>query len=218
MKTLRNLDRKIDGTRLVGQAMFGTDPTDPTSADLDVAGYTVYYGVLYGGRLSGSDVQAFLQQAHRTYPKKPIMVIEYGHWADNAYDENQQVRVFNTYFTQLSAVFGTEPNGFVGGAVWWTLDDYWTQKPGLTVETFGLYRPDGSLRKVGTTASRAFARTAPSPAPPTLRSNGVAVAIAPTARHSLLLPYIAYGLIVPAAVLVLLILVLSRVRPRRLAW
>src|SRR5881397_4020188 len=76
------LDRPIDGTRLTGQAMYGTDPTDRTSAGLDVAGYTVYYGVLYGGRLSGLDVQTFLQQAHRTYPKKPIMVLEYGHWAD----------------------------------------------------------------------------------------------------------------------------------------
>ena len=48
LNTLRALDRRIDGTRLIGQAMSGTDPTDPTSANLDVAGYTLYYGVLYG--------------------------------------------------------------------------------------------------------------------------------------------------------------------------
>ena len=218
LRTLHALDRRIDGTRLTGQAMYGTDPTDNTSAGLDVAGFTVYYGVLYGGRLSGLVVQTFLQQAHKTYPKKPIMVLEYGHWADNAYDENQQLRVFNTYYQQISANFDTEPDGFVGAGVWWTLDDYWTQKPGITVEKFGLYKPDGSLRKAGAAASRAFARTGPSTAPPVVRSKGVAVPIVPSESHARLLPYLAYGFALPAAVLALLIVLLSRVRPRRLAW
>jgi len=218
LRTLKALDRRIDGTRLVGQAMYGTDPADPTSADLDVAGYTMYWGVLYGGRLSGSDIQAALQLAHRTYPKKPVMVLEYGHWADNPGDESQQLRVFNTYNGQLSTVFDTQQDGFVGAAVWWTLDDYWTQRPGLTTETFGLYRPDGKLRKAGVEASRAFAATSVATGPPAAPSKGVAVAIVPTQRHSLLLPYIAYGLAVPAIVIGLLILLLSRVRPRRLAW
>ena len=218
MRALHALDRRIDGTRLTGQAMYGTDPSDPTSADLDVAAYTVYYGVLYGGRLSGSAVQTALLQAHSQYPRKPIMVLEYGHWADNPADENQQLRVFNTYYSQLSATFDTHQDGFVGAAVWWTLDDYWTQRPGLTLETFGLYRPDGAMRKAGVEASRAFAATAPSPAPPTVRSSGVAVAIVPSERHARLLPYIGYGLAVPAIALALLIFLLSRVRPRRLAW
>ena len=218
MRALHALDRRIDGTRLTGQAMYGTNPSDPTSADLDVAAYTVYYGVLYGGRLSGSAVQTALLQAHGQYPRKPIMVLEYGHWADNPADENQQLRVFNTYYSQLSANFDTHQDGFVGAAVWWTLDDYWTQRPGLTLETFGLYRPDGAMRKAGVEASRAFAATAPSPAPPTVRSSGVAVAIVPSERHARLLPYIGYGLAVPAIALALLIFLLSRVRPRRLAW
>ena len=218
LNTLHALDRRIDGTRLTGQAMYGTDPTDRTSDGLDVAGYTVYYGVLYGGRLSGLDVQTFLQQAHRTYPKKPIMVLEYGHWADNAYDENQQLRVFNTYYQQISAEFDTAPDGFVGAGVWWTMDDYWTQKPGLTVEAFGLYRPDGTLRKAGVAAAKAYARTGSSPAPPGGRSRGVAVAIVPSESHARLLPYLAYGFALPAVVLGLVIFLLSRVRPRRLAW
>ena len=218
LKALHSLDRRIDGTRLTGQAMYGTDPSDPTSSNLDVAGYTVYYGVQYGGRLSGLVVQTALQQAHKKYPKKPIVVLEFGHWADNPREENEQLRVFNTYYPQLSADFDTEQDGFVGAAVWWTLDDYWTQRPGLTVETFGLYRPDGSLRKAGAAASRDFARTGPSSAPAAVRSKGVAVAIVPGERHARLLPYIAYGFAVPAIALALLIFLLSRVRPRRLAW
>jgi hypothetical protein len=163
-------------------------------------------------------VQTFLQQAHRTYPKKPIMVMEYGHWADNAYDENQQQHVFNTYYQQISASFDTEQDGFVGAGVWWTLDDYWTEKPGLVVEAFGLYKPDGTLRKAGVAASRAFEKTGPSTAPTVVTSKGVAVAIVPSESHARLLPYIAYGLAVPAVVLGLVIFLLSRVKPRRPAW
>jgi beta-glucuronidase len=218
LNTLHAIDRRIDGTRLTGQAMYGTDPADPTSAGLDVAAYTVYYGVLYGGRLSGADVQAFLQDAHQAYPKKPIMVLEYGYWADTPKDENQQVRVFNTYYPQISADFDTHENGFVGAAVWWTLDDYWTQKPGLTLERFGLYSPDGELRKVGVVASREFNLTGPSSAPPVVRSTGVATAIVPTERHARFLPYILFAFVAPALALAALIFLLSRVRPRRLAW
>ena len=216
LNTLHALDRKIDGTRLTGQAAYGTEPTDSTSTNLDVAGFTLYYGVLYGGRLSGLAVQNALMEAHRTYPRKPIMVLEYGHWADNPADENQQLRVFNTYYAQLAANFDTEPQGFIGAAVWWTLDDYWTQRPGITVETFGLYTPGGSLRKAGAAASRAWARTAPAPAPAGVRSTGVAAAFEPSDRHALLVPYLAYGFAVPAVFLIALILVLSRVRRR--AW
>jgi beta-glucuronidase len=218
LATLHSLDRRIDGTRLTGQAMYGTDPSDDTSSGLDVAGFTVYWGVLYGGRLSGAAVQAFLQQAHATYPKKPIMVLEYGRWADTPYDEAEQQRVFNTYHSQLAADFDTQAGGFVGAGVWWTLDDYWTQRPGLTVEEFGLYRPDGTLRKAGVSAGHAFAADAPSAAPATVRSKGVAVALVPSPNHSRLLPYIAYAFFLPALVLGLAIFLLSRVRPRRLAW
>jgi beta-galactosidase/beta-glucuronidase len=218
MKALHALDKRIDGTRLTGQAMYGTDPTDTTSAGLDVAGYTVYYGVLYGGRLSGADVQTFLQQAHRTYPKKPIMVLEYGHWADTPYDENQQLRVFNTYYTQLSTDFDTQDKGFVGAGVWWTLDDYWTQKPGLTLERFGLFAPDGTMRKAGVAAGRAFARTGPSTAPAVVRSTGVATAIVPSEQHARLLPYIAFAFFAPAIALAALIFLLSTLKPRRPAW
>jgi beta-galactosidase/beta-glucuronidase len=217
LNELRSLDRRIDGTRLTGQAAYGIDPSDTTSADLDVAGYTLYSGVLYGGRLSGAEIQSFLMQVHKTFPKKPILVLEFGHWADDAADEHQQVRVFNAYYSQLSADFGTQPNGFVGAAVWWSLDDYWTQRPGITIERFGLYRPDGSLRPVGDVVTRAYGLTAPANPPPAVRSTGVAAPITATERHALLLPYIAYGLGLPALLLVLGIFALSRVR-RRPAW
>jgi beta-galactosidase/beta-glucuronidase len=214
LNTLRALDRRIDGTRLTGQASYGSDPTDPTSAGLDVAGYTFYYGVLYSGRLSGVAIQNALMEAHRTYPNKPIMVLEFGHWADNRTDQAQQQRVFNTYYSQLAPDLDTQPGGFVAAAVWWTLDDYWTERPGLAVETFGLYRPDGSLRPAGTAAAQSF--TAPAAPAHSVRTTGVAVPIVASGRHGLLLAYIAYGFALPAIVLIVAIALLSRARRR--AW
>ncbi len=216
LSALQALDRRIDGTRLTGQAAYGTDPSDATSANLDVAGYTFYYGVLYGGRLSGSRVQAALQEAHRSFPRKPIMILEYGHWADDPTDQAQQLRVFNTYYSQLSSDFDTTQGGFVGGAVWWSLDDYWTLRPGISVETFGLYRPDGTLRPAGVAASRNFALTAPPASSGPVRSAGVAVPIVSSERNARLLPYIAYGFALPALLIVFAILALSRTRRR--AW
>ncbi len=65
--------------------------------------------------------------------------------------------------------------------------------------------------------TQAYGLTAPATPPPSVRSRGVAAPITATERHGLLLPYIAYGLALPAVVLVLLIFALSRVR-RRPAW
>lgn len=215
--SLRALDRRIDGTRLTGQAAYGTDPSDPTSAGLDVAGYTLYSGVLYGGRLSGVAVQSALQQAHKTYPHKPILILEYGRWADTRSDEAEQVRVFNTYYSQISRDFDTAPGGFVAASAWWTLDDYWTQRPGIEVENFGVYRPGGSLRPVGNTMTEAYAATeAAAPVTTPVRSQGVAVALQPTERHSHLGLYIAYALALPALLLMVAIAVLGG--RRRPAW
>jgi beta-glucuronidase len=218
LDTLQALDRRIDGTRLTGQAMLGIDPSDPTSANLDVAGYTLYYGVLYGGRLSGAEIQSALMRAHHQYPKKPVVVLEYGHWADDAYEEAQQVRVFNAYYAQISSDFATQPGGFVGAGLWWSLDDYWTQRPGITIERFGLYRPDGSLRPAGEVVTHAYGLTAPSTSQPAVRSTGVAVAITPGEQHSRLVPYVAYGFALPALVLIIAIAGLSRIRRRTVAW
>jgi beta-glucuronidase len=216
LNTLHTLDRRIDGTRLTGQAASGSEPADPTSAKLDVAGYTFYHGVLYGGKLSGVAIQKALAEAHRAYPKKPLMILEYGRWSDSPAEDPVQLRVFNTYYSQLSGAFASEPGGFVSAAVWWSLDDYWTQRAGLSVENFGLYRPDGSLRPAGVAAARNFGLTAPPPPPQNVTSGGVAVPIQSGPRHKFLWAYIGYGLAVPLIALALAIVFLTAVRRR--AW
>ena len=148
LTALRDLDRRLDGTRLTGQASYGSDPTDPTTAPLDVAGFTFYYGVFYGGDLDGSNIRRALDKAHQAFPKKPIMILEFGRWADNQQQEADQQKVFQVTYSAIEPVQDLQPEGYVGATVWWSLDDYWTERPGLEVERFGLYRPDGSARPV----------------------------------------------------------------------
>ena len=221
MQTLRDLDRRIDGTRLTGQAMYGSDPTDPTSDPLDVAGYTFYYGVFYGGRSPEPGTLRALQAAHRTYPHKPVMILEFGTFVyDNGYEGNQPV-VFEKTYPALQGNFDTHEGGFVGSAVWWSLEDYWSDVPGISVERFGLYRPDGTLRPVGEVARSSFGEvTGPSAGVPGTVSSAAGAA-APVPEPSHLALHLAYALLAPVALVAALIGLLvglrrvRRPRPRR---
>jgi len=215
MQTLHDLDRKIDGTRLTGQAMYGSDPTDPTSGPLDVAGYTFYYGVFYGGTSPEPGTLRALQEAHRTYPHKPVMVLEFGQWVyENGYDGQQQM-IFRKTWPALFGNLDTSKNGYVGAAVWWSLKDYWTDVAGIGVERFGLYAPDGSLRTVGKLAQAAFGEvTVPSGAVPGFTSGGAGAA-APVPEPSHFYLHLGYALIFPVAlVLALVAIMVAMRRPR----
>lgn len=215
---LRDLDRKLDGTRLTGQAAYGNDVADSSSSELDVAGYTLYSGVFYGGPLDSVTIGLALEEFHARYPRKPIMILEFGRWADSSAEEAAQARVFEVTYGELAPRFDTLPSGFVGAAVWWSLDDYWTQRPGLQVEHFGLYRPDGTLRPVGVLTSQAFAAdSAPSARPPGRRilSGGQGQVAGRPGASRLLLGFLAYAIALPAALLGALALLLGRRRPWR---
>jgi beta-glucuronidase len=152
---LHAIDREIDGTRLTGQAAYGWDPADATHAPLDVAGFTFYHGVFYGED-PGPDTRRALRLAHEAQPDKPIMVLEFGRWADTAIDEARQAVIFEETYRALEQFRADEPTGFVSAATWWTLRDFATQLADIEVEHFGLYRPDGSLRPAGELARVAF--------------------------------------------------------------
>ena len=152
---LHEVDRAIDGTRLTGQAAYGWDPADPTHAALDVAGITSYQGVFYGEE-PGRDTRRALRELNATNPQKPIMILEFGRWADEPTDEARQLVIFDETYAAIEQVRSDRPGGFVSGATWWTLRDFATQIAGIGVEDFGLVRPDGSLRPAGERAVAAF--------------------------------------------------------------
>ena len=152
---LHDIDRAIDGTRLTGQAAYGWNPADGTHGPLDVAGFTFYHGVFYGED-PGAGTRRALREANATNPDKPIMVLEFGRWADTATDEARQRVIFEETYAALEQYRADQPSGFVSGATWWTLHDFATRISGIEVEDFGLYRPNRSLRPAGELAAAAF--------------------------------------------------------------
>lgn len=152
---LHAVDREIDGTRLTGQAAYGWDAGDATHGPLDVAGFTFYHGVFYGSD-PGPDTRRALRLAHETHPDKPVMILEYGRWADFEFDEERQAVIFEETSRAIEQFRADEPTGFVSAATWWTLRDFATQMSDIEIEHFGLYRADGSLRPAGELARAAF--------------------------------------------------------------
>ena len=159
LATLHEIDRAIDGTRLTGQAAYGWRPDDPTHAPLDVAGFTSYHGVFYGED-PALDTRRALLEANDAHPQKPIMVLEFGRWADAPADEARQRAILEETYPVLEANRGDELGGFVAAATWWTLHDFATPLAGIRVEQFGLYRPDGTLRPSGELAVATFGASA----------------------------------------------------------
>ena len=155
LAALHEVDRAIDGTRLTGQAAYGWDPADPTHAELDVVGITSYQGVFYGDD-PRIDTRRALRELNATNPDKPVMILEFGRWADQPTDEARQLVIFEETFAAIERVRADRPGGFVSGATWWTLHDFATQIAGIGIEDFGLYRPDGGLRPAGEAAATAF--------------------------------------------------------------
>jgi beta-galactosidase len=216
LATLHNLDRAIDGTRLTGQAAYGNQPDDQTSRPLDVAGYTTYYGVFYGPDAAPGTTHA-LQVAHATFPKKPIIILEFGRWADNVTQQEEQRRILADTYQAAAPYLDDNPKGFVGATVWWTLDDYWTQAPGLKIEHFGFYAPNGDPRPAGLQAAALFSAGAGQGATQKIVSSAVGQAHLPAGRSVRFLAYLAYAVTMALAILAIILLGLLRLgrRPRR---
>jgi beta-galactosidase len=216
LTTLHNLDRSIDGTRLTGQAAYANPPDDRTSGALDVAGYTSYFGVFYAPD-AGPGTAHFLQVAHATFPKKPIVILEFGRWADTAAELGEQRRILADTYQAVAPYLDDTPNGFVGATVWWTLDDYWTQRPGLKVEHFGLYEPNGDPRPAGLQAAELFSGGAGQGARQKIVSSAIGRAQQPGVHSLRFIGYLAYALTMALTILtvILLGLLLLRRRPRR---
>ena len=216
LATLHNLDRSVDGTRLTGQAAYGNQPDDNTSRPLDVAGYTTYYGLFYGPDAGPGTAHA-IQVAHATFPKKPVIIVEYGRWSDSVADEEEQRRILADTYEAAAPYLDTNSGGFLAGAVWWTLDDYWTQRPGGTIEHFGLYKPNGDPRPAGLQAAALFSGGAGQGARQGIVSMATGQPRQPAARGLAFLGYLGYALTVALAIPAIILLGLLLVRRRRQA-
>ena len=202
LAALHEIDRAIDGTRLTGQAAYGSQPDDPTQAVLDVAGFTFYYGVFYGRDAADGTARA-LQVARDTNPEKPVLALEFGRWGDTVADQAIQVEIFDSTFTELRRRSGERFNGFVGAAVWWTLQDYTTMRPGILVEQFGLFGEDGEPRPVAEAATQRFTGTSGEGAEQELQSDVSRANVSEPVPSGppLLLLMLGYALLVSGAII-----------------
>lgn len=116
---LRRLAYEVDGTRLVGQAAVGEEGDDATQTVCDFVGMTCYHGVFYSreeGAYEGT--RRALQQAAEAFPDKPIVVAEFGAWAEGEEGEAWQQGIL----TDTLRALWEQPQ--VAGATWWTAYDY----------------------------------------------------------------------------------------------
>jgi beta-glucuronidase len=209
LQELHDIDREIDGTRLTGQAAYGSQPADTTQEPLDVAGYTFYYGVFYGADAADGTARA-LEQARAAFPDKPILALEFGRWTDDQQALRQE-RIFRETFpafARRSALVG----GSVGAMVWWTLEDFTTMSPNIALERFGLFRPDGTRRPAAVAAADLFAADAGEGAAQEIESDArqIRASVSVSGPDLRLLGLLAYGLLTSLGTMSVILLLLVR--------
>ena len=130
----------------------------------------------------------------------------------------EQRRILTDTYQAAAPYLDTTPSGFLGAAIWWTLDDYWTQRPGVKIEHFGLYLPNGDPRPAGVQAAELFSGGAGQGARQKIVSTATGQPRQPAVQGLRFLGYLAYALVVALAIptsLLLVMLVLIRRSPRR---
>ncbi|MBP1678701.1 MAG: Beta-galactosidase/beta-glucuronidase [Bacteroidetes bacterium] len=144
------LDTQYPDGRLVTQSAAADrpGPYDPSQANCDVAGWTMYFGVFHGSTYYEGTKQ-FLEDAHASYPDKPVLNTEMGVWGEGP----DQIILFDSTFAALAEASqmnpdGTEnPDGFVAGATWWTAFDWYTHLAPKSYQYMGLIHMNRSTEK-----------------------------------------------------------------------
>lgn len=153
-RLVREVRECYDDGRLITQSAAADQPGayDPSMEPLDVAGWTMYFGIFHGGTFY-EGTRKFLEEAHRAYPGKPILNTEFGHWTgERDQEEDKQLA---TYADTLRALMekaalrpdGTvNPDGYVAGIDFWIMYN-WYVNHNQWVNTFGIYHMDRQKAK-----------------------------------------------------------------------
>ncbi|MDQ7817213.1 MAG: glycoside hydrolase family 2 TIM barrel-domain containing protein [Melioribacteraceae bacterium] len=144
--------------RLLTQSAAADKPgaTDITQEPLDVAGWTIYFGIFYGTSKNYlGPTFSFLNAARTAFPTKPIIDTEFGYWSsENGSTEAEQLIVFNQTFSAFKYhtpydVAGIEnQSGNLIGTTWWCIFDWYQNKPKKSGwQTMGLITMDRKTEK-----------------------------------------------------------------------
>lgn len=140
--------------RLITQSAAADQPgfEDESMEPLDVAGWTMYFGIFHGST-PYEGTRDFIEKAHQKWPNKPIMNTEYGIWsnADNSF-LHKQVEIYRD--VQLALIEKatvtpqghTNENGYVAAIDYWTVYD-WYVNHNQFYQTMGMYHMDRETKK-----------------------------------------------------------------------
>ena len=144
--------------RLLTQSAAADKPgyADATQTPLDVAGWTMYFGIFYGTSKSYfGPTFTFVNNAKTSFPKKPLIDTEFGYWSsENGSTESEQVNVFTQTFNGFKPHFPYDAsanynaNGNLMGITWWCVFDWYQYKAKKNGwQTMGLISMDRKTEK-----------------------------------------------------------------------
>jgi len=141
--------------RLISQSSAGDKPgyADATQAPLDVAGWTLYFGIFHGSTYYNGTL-LFLVNAKNSFPGKPIIDTEFGYWSsENGSSLNDQVEVFDEtfkafkFFSPLNENGTLNPNGMLMASTWWCIFDWYSHQHPDGYQSMGLISMDRQTQK-----------------------------------------------------------------------
>ncbi|WP_127530912.1 glycoside hydrolase family 2 protein [Paenibacillus kobensis] len=153
-RLVADLRGSYDDGRLLTQSSAADQPGphDPSMAPLDVAAWTMYFGIFHGGTYY-EGTRDFLEEAHRIYPDKPVLNTEFGHWTAgaNSEEEKQEETYKDTMRALMEQATVTEsgawrPEGYVAGIDFWIMYD-WYVNHNNWIDTFGIVQMDRATEK-----------------------------------------------------------------------
>ncbi|MFP7299927.1 glycoside hydrolase family 2 TIM barrel-domain containing protein [Neobacillus niacini] len=140
--------------RLITQSAAADQPgfEDESIEPLDVAGWTMYFGIFHGST-PYEGTRNFIEKAHQKWPDKPILNTEYGIWS-NADGSNleKQVDIYQKVQLALLEKATVSPeglmnvHGYVAGMDYWTAFD-WYVNHNQFYQTMGLCHMDRKTKK-----------------------------------------------------------------------
>jgi beta-glucuronidase len=148
-----DLDDNYPDGRLVTQSLAadGASMTGSSQLDVDVAGWTMYFGVFYGQDIT-TETMAFLEEQHDAMPDKPMLACEYGYWSGSGgSEEPEQVRIAGETLDGLLpyAALNTDgevTDGFLCAVTWWCQFN-WYRNQSPHIQSMGVTKMDRQTHK-----------------------------------------------------------------------
>jgi beta-galactosidase len=120
---------------------------DPSMEPLDVAGWTMYFGIFHGSTYY-EGTRDFMEKVQACWPGKPVWNTEYGHWSgDGDVLASQQVVTYEDTlrammeFAVMDEQGALKEDGFLVGIDFWIMYD-WYVNHNNWIDTFGIYHMD----------------------------------------------------------------------------